>query len=119
MTKPSAVVLVSSLNSVPESSVLTIGARAALAAIGCAILAPTLFVVLASYEAASAIVILAGLVAYVVLLIASLMLARRSRRLLPRGAKRHRMAIASTVMAYLCLAWPVTGIAVSLMSNGS
>jgi hypothetical protein len=38
VTAPSAVVLVSSLNSVPESPVVTIGARTALSAIGCAIL---------------------------------------------------------------------------------
>jgi hypothetical protein len=114
-----SVVLVSSVNSVPESPVVTIGARTALAAMGCAILAPTLFAVLASYEAASAILIIVSLVAYVGLLIASLILARRSRRLLPRGANRHWMAIASTVVAYLCIAWPVTGIAVSLMTNVS
>ena len=111
--------LIPIMNFVPESAAVTIGARTALAGSGCAILAPTQFGVLVSYEAASAILILASLVVYVGLLIASLILARRSRRLLPRGAKRHWMAIASTVLAYLCLAWPVTGIVVSLMTNES
>jgi hypothetical protein len=55
---------------VPESQVVTIGARTALSAIGCAILATTLFAVLVSSGAESAILILAGLVAYVGLLIA-------------------------------------------------
>jgi hypothetical protein len=113
------VVLMTSMNFVPESPVVTIGARTAVAAIGCAVLATTLFAVAISYETASAILILASLVTYVGLLIASLILARRSRRLLPRGAKRHWMAIASTVVVYLCVALPVTGIAVSLMSNES
>jgi hypothetical protein len=119
VTTPSAVVVVRSMNSVLESPVVTIGVRTALAAIGCAILATTLFAVLTSYEAASAILILAGLVAYVGLLIVSVILARRSRRLLPRGAKRRWLAIAATVIAYLCLALPVTGVVVSLMTNAS
>jgi len=97
--------MVTNIKSVFASDVAPGGTRTGLLTIGCALLGPMLLVIFVSSGSGSASLLIAGLIAWVIFLIVSMILARRSRKLLPRGVKGHVLARVATVVSYVSLAW--------------